>query len=92
MVVSEIPNHSISVKPSETIADVKAKLKSKTGISASQQRLSFEGRPLEDHRSLGDYKIKNQSTIHLQIGRPGDMPIYIEFGPGIKEGKFNAFC
>jgi len=50
-----------------TINDIKNRIKIKEGIPPELQILFFNGRILEDSKTLKDYNIKNMSTLHLAI-------------------------
>lgn len=70
-----------NVSRGATINALKCLLERPVGIPTDQQRLIFAGKQLEDDRTLLDYNLKKDSTLHLAVNPRGGKPVIYVYAP-----------
>ena len=58
---------TLNVEASDTIRSIKEKIQDNDPIPPDQQSLVFEGKQLEEDRTLENYMIENDSTLYLYL-------------------------
>ena len=69
---------TLEVDSSDTIANLKEKIKDKKGFPGEQQRLFFQTKKLKDDRTVSDYNIQNKSTLNLLLQVPAEQMYRLE--------------
>lgn len=72
----------LRVTPSDTVAQVKAKIEEQEDIPVDKQRLIFVGEQLNDFERLLDYRIEHESAVHLVIRTGNGFQVFVRLPSG----------
>ncbi len=59
--------YTLEVEPNDSINSVKDQVEEQTGVMSEKQNLIYAGKQLENGKTLSDYNIQRESTLHLTL-------------------------
>lgn len=63
----------VEVDPTDKILQVKEKLEERDGIPVAQQRLIFQGKQLNDDKTVASYKLQSGTMVHMVVALRGGL-------------------
>lgn len=66
---------TVQVESTDTVKAVKQKIAEAEGIQVDEQRLIYAGKNLEDNKTMSDYNIGSETTLHLVLRVRGGIAV-----------------